>query len=167
MLITISGEVGSGKTFIGKKLANQLNLHYICIGEKFKQIAKQKGMSVTEVLNYLEKNPNQERKIDKEQKNIQEGILDSRLGFYFTKPNFNIYFKAPLEIRAKRIAERDNITLEKAKQKIIRREETETRRYKKIYGVDIRDLKNYDLVIDTEKFETNKIIKMILSLIES
>ena len=73
-------------------------------------------------------------------------------------------FQSTLRNLSKKNSKRNNI-IEKPKQKIIRREETETRIYKKIYGIDIYNLKNYDLVVDTEKFETNKIIKMILSLI--
>ncbi len=167
MIITISGEVGAGKNFLGKKLADRLNLCYESVGEKFKKLAKERSMTVTEILNYLEKNPEEEKKIDEEQNKVEDNcVLDSRLGFHFVNTDLKIYLTASLDERARRIAERDNQSVEQTKEMIKEREKTETGRYKRIYNVEIRNMDNYNLVIDTEKFETDKILNAILYLIK-
>lgn len=167
MIITISGEVGAGKTFIGKKLADRLNLRYESVGEKFKKLAEERNMTVTEILNYLEKNPEEEKKIDEEQHKTEDNcVLDSRLGFHFVNADLKIYLTASLDERARRISERDGTSVEKTREMIKEREKTETARYKRIYNVEIRNMNNYDLVIDTGKFETDKILNAILYLIK-
>ncbi len=165
MIITISGEIGAGKSTIGKELARKLNYNYISTGEIFKKLAEERKMGLTEFLKYAEKNLDVDKKIDEKQKEPKQNcVLDSRLGFYFAKPNLKIWLKAPLDIRIKRNAKRYN--LKEAKKEIKYREKTEKERYKRLYSVEIFNLENYDLIIDTEKFNIEQIVKMICVLVE-
>lgn len=168
MIITISGKPGSGKSIIGKELARKLNYKYVSIGEIFKKLAKQKKMDLLEFSKYRKENFEIDQKIDEEQKQInRDCVLDSRLGFYFSNPDLKIYLKAPVEVRIKRIAKRDNLSFEEAKKQIKKREETDRKIYKKLYSIDIQKLENYDLIIDTDKFNIEQIVKMVCSLVES
>jgi cytidylate kinase len=56
---------------------------------------------------------------------------------------------APDEIRFKRIAQRERVSISEARKETLAREEIQKRRYKKYYGIDISDLSIYDLRIDT------------------
>lgn len=167
MIITISGEIGSGKTVIGKELAKKLNYSYISTGEIFKKLARENKMDLSEFLKYAEKNLKVDKELDEKQKKPgQNCVLDSRMGFHFANPDLKIWFKAPLEVRIKRIAKRDKLSLAKVEKKIKEREETERERYKRIYLMDIFDLKNYDLVINTGKFNIEEAVEFIYHLIK-
>jgi cytidylate kinase len=74
-----------------------------------------------------------------------------------------VYLTAPLEVRAKRISERDSIPFEEAKLNIIRREKAHWERFKALYGIDITDLSIFDLVVNTAMFGADEIANFILS----
>jgi len=168
MIITISGQVGSGKSTIGKELAKKLKYRYISMGEVFKKLAKEKNMNLTEFLKYAEKNLKVDKEIDESQKNPgQNCILDSRMGFYFANPDLKIWLKAPLEIRAKRIAKRESFKNEESiKEKIKEREKAERERYMRMYSVDIFDKNNYDLIIDTAEYNIKQVVEKIISAVK-
>jgi len=168
MIITISGQIGAGKSVIGKELSKKLNYKYISAGEIFKKLAKEKKMELTEFLKYAEKNLEIDKEIDEKQKQIEQNcILDSRMGFYFANPELKIWLKAPLKVRVKRVAKRENFDLKDVEKKIREREKEERERYKRLYSIDIYKLENYDLIIDTEKFNVEQIVKMVCCLIKN
>ena len=61
--------------------------------------------------------------------------------------------KTDLRTRAERIAKRESKLTEDAMQETRIREESEARRYKMYYNIDINDFSAYDLVVDTGKFD--------------
>ena len=81
-------------------------------------------------------------------------IIDSRMAWHFTKGTFKVYLSTDIETSALRImgANRQGehaATLEETINQTRARRESEKKRYKEQYGVDIKDLSNYSLVIDT------------------
>lgn len=81
-------------------------------------------------------------------------ILDSRLGFYNQPKAFKILLDVSEEIAGERIykANRDTDkqeSLQAAIQEVHNRNKADFQRYIKLYNIDLRDQKNYDLVIDT------------------
>jgi cytidylate kinase len=155
MIITISGLPGSGTTTIANLLSKALNLKLISTGEIFRELAIEKGISLEEFGELAETNSE-----------IVEGRLT---GFMFHKNNiqaFKIWIDAPLEIRAKRVADREGKTVKQTQNEIKIRERCERDRYKRIYGIDLREKSIYDLVINSKDKKPEKILDIILSEIK-
>ncbi len=169
MIITISGNIGSGKTTVAKALAERFNLRHISAGEVFRALAKEKGMSLEEFSKYAEDNPEIDRLVDAEQvKLAEEGncVVDGRLSaFLIKKADLKIWLKASLEERARRVAAREGISYEEALQKTIVREESEKKRYREIYNIDIDNLDPYDVVLNTELWDAEATVEIISKMV--
>ncbi|WP_456472819.1 (d)CMP kinase [Methanocaldococcus sp.] len=175
MIITIGGLPGTGTTTIAKKIAEKYNLKYVCAGLIFREMAKEKGMSVEEFSKYAEKHKEVDEEVDRRQVELaKEGniVLEGRLAAWMLlkngiKPDLAIWFKAPIEVRAKRIAERENLDYEEALKKMKLREESEKKRYREIYNIDIDNLFIYDLIIDTSKWNVEGVFNIVSTAIDN
>lgn len=173
-IITITGNIAAGKTYIVKLLAEMLGMGIYSGSESFRRLAREHQMSVTDFNEYVRDYPKVDRQIDdatamyiKDSDNI---IVDARLGWYVVPESFKVYIKVDLNIASKRLVQEaknrgreekyiDEVDAEKA---IILREHFEIARYMKEYSVDISNEKNYDLIVDTSSIsleESAKIIK--------
>ena len=70
MIITITGEPGSGKSTIGKRLAKELGYGHYYIGQIRRDAAKKKGMTLAEYNKYGEAHPETDIEVDDYQKNL-------------------------------------------------------------------------------------------------
>ena len=159
-IISISGELASGKSTIIKILMEELNYTVYRNGEYFRNLAKEKNMSVTEFNLYVEDHPEIDRQIENSAsiyaKNHDNFIIDARLGWYAVPESFKVYVTVDIEEAAKRAfndpnrKETENFnTIEEQKHDIIKRYKLENERYFKLYGIHKENLSNYDFVIDT------------------
>jgi cytidylate kinase len=81
--------------------------------------------------------------------------------------DLKIRLKADLEERAKRVAEREGLEKEAARESIRKRDEDNMKRYQHYYGIDMEDLSIYDIVVDNSELnieETNKLIEKALGM---
>jgi cytidylate kinase len=69
-------------------------------------------------------------------------------------------------VRAQRIADREHTVYEESLQKIIDREASEKKRYKKYYKKDIDDLSLYDLVLNTRLWDQEGVFNIVKTAIE-
>lgn len=170
MKIVISGKIGSGKTTVAKLLSSKLGYKYISMGDIFRRIAKERKLSIIELSKLAEKDPSIDREIDEKQKEIAEKedniIIDSRLGAWLINCDLKICLIAPLEVRARRVAEREGIRYEEALREIIERERSEMLRYKKYYNIDINNIEVFDLIINTSKFKPEEICEIIYNVVK-
>ncbi len=153
-VITVSGLHGVGKSAVAKYLAEKLGLRYVSAGTIFREEAAKRGMSLEEFSAYALENPEIDRLIDsrtKEEAKRGNVVIDALLAGRFAREyaDLKIWLHAPLEIRIKRIAERDGKSYEEALHETIIRETLERERFFKLYGINIDDLRVYDLVINT------------------
>ncbi|ENN95647.1 cytidylate kinase [Methanocaldococcus villosus KIN24-T80] len=175
MIITIGGLPGTGTTTIAKKIAEKYHLKYVCAGLIFREMAKEKGMSLEEFSKYAEKHREVDEEIDRRQVELaKQGnvILEGRLAAWMLirnniKPDLTIWFKAPIEVRAQRISERENIDYETALKNMIEREKSEKKRYKEIYNIDLDDLSIYDLILDTSKWNVEGVFNIVSEAINN
>jgi cytidylate kinase len=72
-----------------------------------------------------------------------------------------IIFTAPLEVRAKRVADRDGKPVSEALAEVLAREESNRRRAQKHYGLDIEDLSVGSLVLDTSLLDVEGVKKVV------
>lgn len=175
MIITISGLHGTGKSTIGKLIAENLGIQYYSTGQAFRDLAQEMNMTIEEFTEYVEKNPKIDEKLDEKIIEIaQKGniIIDSQLSGYILKSiaDFKILLLCPLKIRVKRMAERDNIPYEEKLEETKLREESELDRFKHLYNIDLSDqeeIKNtYDLIINTANLTVEEILKKIFTILE-
>jgi predicted cytidylate kinase len=167
-VITISGTPGSGKSTVANILENRLGIKYIYSGMIFRQLADEHKMSLEEFGSYCEKNPDIDRELDKRQIDIlKEGnvILEGRLaGWLAVKNNINalkVFINADIDIRAERIAKREEGNIYQRKREIINREISEEKRYMKYYNIELKDLSIYDIIIDSGDKAPEDIADMI------
>ena len=96
-------------------------------------------------------------------------VLESRLAGWMAgeHADFRIWLDAPLEIRARRIAEREDKAVETAREETRARAESEATRYEAYYGIDIEDLSIYDLVLNTARLDPEGVVSAIVTIIEA
>jgi len=157
-IITLTGDLGSGKSTVSKILIQQLNYDYIHTGKIQREIADKHNMTTLELNQYAETHPEIDAEIDSTLKALNYStdlIVDSRLAWFFIPKSFKVFLKTDVEISARRISN-DNkrgsekySSIEEAVKNIIARKESENKRYMELYGADCSDLSKFDLVIDT------------------
>ena len=169
MKLTISGPIGSGKSSVGKKLASLLEYEFFSGGTFFRQLAAQYNMSLEEFNVYAETHID----IDKQQDSLILGfmrnndnvVVESRLVGWICFSNsidsFRIFIDAPFETRVKRVSGREQSDSGKIRALVREREESEIKRYREFYGIDYRDEKYYDLIINTENLSVEQVVNEI------
>ncbi len=170
--ITISGELGSGKTVLGKLLCQKLDFKLISVGGIQRELAEAHGMTTLEFNKYMETHP--EIDIECDNKVVEYGlspaklILDSRMAWHFVPHGFKIHLIVSDNIAAQRIFEdslRKNETykdVDETLEHLKSRKNSEVKRFKEQYKVDIDDLSNYDLVVDTSYISPEELADFIV-----
>lgn len=175
MIITISGLHGTGKSTIGKKIAEALGIKYYSTGQAFRDLANNMNMTLEEFTKYVETHQEIDNKLDEKVVDVAKKgniIIDSQLSGYLLEEiaDFKILLICPLKSRVKRMLERDQTTFEEMLKETSIRENSELRRFKRLYDIDLNDKENikqvYDLIIDTEKLSIEKILEKILLALE-
>ena len=167
--ITISGLPGSGTTTISEILGKDLHLHIFSTGLIFRDLSKKYGIRLDEFSKHCETSPAVDNQIEKRQiELLRKGsiILESRLGGWLAHLNnidaYKIWLEAEMRERAKRVAKRERISIDKSIKQILRREESEKKRYRAYYGIDLEDLSIYDSVINTRDKSPKEIEAAVL-----
>lgn len=170
MIITIGGLAGSGTTTFAEVLSKELDIPYISTGAIFRDMAKEKGMSVIEFSKFAEDNTDIDIEIDKRQaelaKESENLIIEGRLSAYFVDADLRIWLTAPLNTRAIRICDRESKDMDLATHEINLREKSEALRYLDIHNIDITNMDIYDLIVNTERFSPECICEIVLTTLK-
>ena len=170
MIITTGGPAGSGTTTAAKVLSEKLEIPFLSTGAIFRDMAKEHGMTAVEFSKFAENNTDIDKEIDKRQADIahESGniIVEGRLSAYFIEADLKVWLTAPLNVRAKRVHDRELKSVEQAAREIKIREESEASRYKEIHGIDIYDYDIYDVVLNSDSFSPESISQIILNILK-
>lgn len=170
MIITIGGLAGSGTTTASKILSEKMGVPYISAGDIFRQMAAERNMDILEFSKFAEDNTEIDAEIDQRQAYIarerQDLIVEGRLSAYFVEAHLKVCFTAPLDVRAQRIGKRESKPLDVVIKEIVKRGDSEAKRYREIHGIDIQDLEIYDLIINTHSFHPESTVRIILKAVE-
>lgn len=179
MIVAIGGPPGSGKTTVAERFAQGHAYALVSAGAKFRELAKARGVSLEELGKMAEADPEIDRALDRsvleeilrQDESGRDVIVDGRIQAHLLAqrrvPCLKILIDAPLSVRAKRIAGRESKDAKTAEREIVHRESSERRRYKAIYGIDLRDTSVYDLVIGSSDKTPDAIVKLVWDAVEA
>lgn len=174
MHITITGNLGSGKSTICKLLNEKYNYEVYSTGKVQRELAREMNMTTLELNQLMCSDKKYDKMIDdattrisreNKDKNI---IFDSRLAWHFVEHSFKVFVSVSLEVAAERVmndqrgAEEKYSSLEEAKKLLAERAATERVRYKDIYNLNYMDFSNYNLIIDSTYCTPDKIAEIII-----
>ncbi len=173
MIITISGDIGSGKSTTGRLLQERLGYKYLSTGAIQREIAAEMGLTTLELNQLTESRLDIDEKIDSYTRALNDSkenyIVDSRLAWHFIPSSYKIFLRCDENIAAIRISKDDkrksdeeNRALKHLLGKIQARRKSEKERFKRIYNIDFEDLLNYDQVIDSSFFTPDQIGDLIM-----
>lgn len=158
-IITISGKPGCGKSTIAKILSKKLNYKLISSGDRFREIAKEKGIDILNfVSEYLPSHPEIDLEVDQYfvdyAKNNNNIVIPTRVVAYLLDlhkiENFKVYLYADFNVRLERISSREKgVKFTDSKTNLELREKSEYDNFIRLYNIDINDLTMYNLVIYT------------------
>ncbi|WP_420804951.1 (d)CMP kinase [Hyperthermus butylicus] len=153
--IAVSGPPGSGKTTYARRLAEDLGLEYYSAGRIFRELARERGVSLEEMNRIAANDPRIDLEID--MRTLEIGcrgnvVIEGHLVAWVLRgvADVRIYVTAPLDVRVKRIAEREGRNFEEVYRETVIREFMHQQRFLVMYGIDISNLSIFNLVLDTE-----------------
>jgi CMP/dCMP kinase len=174
--ITISGDLGSGKTTISEILADRLHVRRIGAGDIYRKMAEERGMTAIQLNLHSVLDDAVDSYIDDLQTKVAESgervVLDSRLGWHFFRSAFKVYLTADPMIAAQRVLSRLPTKTEsyssvlEARDRLQERSQSEQQRFLERYGVDKAVLRNYDLICDTSDLRPEVTADNILAVFE-
>lgn len=178
MKLTISGTPGSGKSTIGKMLAEKLKYSYYDTGQLRREIARKHGMTLEQLNRIGEKEDWTDKEADaitteigKKQDNF---VFVGRLAYHFIPDSIKIFLECSIEEGAKRILQDKHesrkvekyIDIQEAVKKLKERIDSDSARYKKYYNLNVSDKSQYNLVIDTTKLTIKQVLQKIIDFVE-
>lgn len=175
MHITITGNLGSGKSSICKLLNEKYQFEVYSTGKVQRELAKEMNMTTLELNQLMCSDKKYDNMIDDATTRIsrenkdKDLIFDSRLAWHFVEHSFKVFVSVSLEVAAVRVMndQRGEVekytSLEDAKRQLAERAATERVRYKDIYNLNYMDFGNYNLVIDSTYCTQDKIAEIILA----
>lgn len=167
-IITIAGELGSGKSTVTTLLSQELNYGIYRNGEYFRKLAKEKNMSVKDFNIYVKSHPEIDIQIEKSAKQYAKThdnlLIDARLGWFVVPDSFKLYLTVDINVAAKRAfndesrKDTENLkSIEEQKKDLKERFDIENDRYFKVYGIHKENLENYDFVLDTTNLTPDEV----------
>ena len=164
MLITVSGPAGSGKSTLASALAADLGYEHVSGGDIFRSLAEERGLTPLELNRQAEDDDQIDRDLDRRLRSLARDrddlVLESRLAGWMAGDfaDLRLWLDAPLSVRAARIADREDKSVEAAERETTARARSEAQRYADYYGIDIEDTTIYDLTLNTARWSVEGVL---------
>jgi CMP/dCMP kinase len=180
MIISINGTEGSGKSTLAKMLAKKLGWPRYYIGGLRREMAKKRGLNLSEYNKLGETDPSTDLEVDKYQKKLAEQqdnfIIEGRTSWFFIPQSLKIYICVDEKIGAERIFkelkksnkrnEDTNIkTIEDVIFKNQERRKSDNKRYWKYYKINVHDKRHFNFVLDTSQLNKEQAFKELYKFI--
>lgn len=163
MHITLTGNLGSGKTTVCKLLADR-GFEIYSTGTILREIAKARSLTALGVNEWVNANRNIDFDIDREVVRVASArphdkiVFDSRMAWHFVPVSVKVFLAVEPGEGARRVfadqtrgAVEQYASPEEAARQLAARTREERERFLTIYGKDYLDMSNYDLVIDSTR----------------
>ena len=173
-IVSITGDLASGKSIVAKQLAEALSWQYFSTGSVQRKIAKDLGMTTLELNKYSENHPEIDNQIDDEIRQLATApnnlVIDSRMAWHFLPSSFKVFLSVDITTAAQRVMA-DNVrtnepvysSLDDAISKLMERKESENKRYMQLYDVDCSNMSNFDLELDTSYANPTEVAQKLLN----
>ncbi|MBR4345072.1 MAG: dephospho-CoA kinase [Lachnospiraceae bacterium] len=175
MHITLTGNLGSGKSTIAKIMQEKYGLEIYSTGKIQRELAEERGLTVLEMNKLMQQDHSFDNIIDEKVRQLsieskKELFFDSRLAWHFAENAFKVFLSVSIDEASRRVFN-DNkrgevesySSLEDAKLNLIERARTEDARYRELYGIDYFNLNNYDLVLDSTFTKPEVLAEIIIN----
>lgn len=170
--IAITGDLGSGKSAVARRLCELTGFEYFSTGRIQRQLAEQLGVDTLTLNRMAEVDPTIDYRIDNAIRALRHSnnqyVVDSRLAWFFIPEAYKVYLVVDVRTAAERIlndsARRSEQyqSLEEAIEKVTARKVSENARYLRLYGADCSNMDNFDLVLDTTHRTIDEVCDVIL-----
>ena len=173
MLITVSGPAGSGKSTLAANLADELGYDHVSGGDIFRSLAEERGVSLVELNQQAETDDQIDRDLDRRLRSTareeDDLVLESRLAGWMAGDyaDLKLWLGAPLDVRAERIADREDKPVTEARDETQARAESEALRYREYYGIDIDDRSIYDLSVNTARWDEAGVLDLVVTAVDA
>jgi cytidylate kinase len=157
---------------VAKLLAQRLGLRHVSVGQLFRRIAEERGLTLAQLSELAERDPSIDLTLDNlARKEAEKGavVIDGHVAPWLLKDvaTLRVAIIASFETRIKRLAQRDGKPIEEVEKETLQREESERRRYLRLYNIDTSNFSEFDLVINSERFSPDDIVEIILKALEA
>lgn len=173
MLVTVSGPAGGGKSTLAAALAEALGYDHVSGGDIFRSVADERGLSPVELNELAEEEPEIDYDLDRRQYELardrEDLVLESRLAGWLAgdAADIRVWLTAPTAVRVARIADRETKPTAVVREETRRRAESEAKRYRSYYDIDIEDLSIYDLVLNTARWAPEAETAIVRTAVEA
>jgi predicted cytidylate kinase len=168
--ITVSGDIGAGKSTFAKHLATEIGVPRIYIGQLMREEAAKRNLTLDEFNAQLEQDDEIDRYMDSLQtdksKEVDRGVFEGRVSWYFVEnPDAKLFFTVNQNLAAERIfADKNDLrdqyaSVEELATANKQRKQSEETRYKNYYGISAYNPENFDLIIDTTKMNIQEVFE--------
>ena len=170
--ITISGFPGSGKTSVGRKIAERFDCSFYSMGDLRGKMAMDRGISLNELNRLGEAESWTDKDVDNYQKELGEKednfVMEGRLSYFFIPQSIKVFLKVDLKEGARRIfvdqrADEEKVeVLDEMIEAIKNRVESDRKRYKKYYDIDCYSELQYDIVVDSTDISIDEVAEEVI-----
>jgi cytidylate kinase len=169
LTITVSGFSGSGKSTVAEVIAKAFKLKIFNAGDVLRRFASQKKISLSDASKIRPKEIDYQMDRMLLESAMKGGyVLVGRLSAWVAGDfaDCKIFVNCQKKIRAKRVAKRDKMTLREALTKITQRDEYDQKQYKKLYNLDLKNRKIFDLTINNNRSGLQRLKKEIVKKVK-
>ncbi len=172
LTIAVSGEHGAGKSTVARALAEAFDLRYVSAGMIFRRLAEEHNKTLAEFGLIAEQDYKIDRAIDdrtREEAARGDVVLDAYIAGWVARDlaDIKIYVYAPLEVRVRRIAEREQRPFEEVMEETLAREESQKKRFQDFYGIDVGAIRLFDLVLNTARWDAEGTVAICVEAVEN
>ena len=170
--VTISGPPGSGTSTLVSRIEISRGWKSLNGGDIFREEAKLRGISVERLSSEAKGDSEIDRKLDSLlKKRISSSdspeIVESRLSGWWAHEMgldcLKVWVAVSNEERAKRIQKREGGDFGDCLARSQSRQQDDKDRYLTLYGIDLDDLKPYNLVIDADEKDEEEVFSIVSS----
>ena len=180
MIVSISGNQGSGKSTIASMLAEELGWPRYYMGGLRREAAQKRGLTLAEYNKLGETDPTTDLEVDRYQEELGKTqdnfVIEGRTSWYFIPQSFKIFIYVSEEEGARRIFaqlqakssemrnnEDDFATYDEVLASVRQRRASDDKRYRQYFGIDVYNMSNYDFCLDTTNLTKEEVFDRVLS----
>lgn len=171
--LAISGDIGSGKTSAAALLSRSSGRTLVSAGDILRKMAAERGITALEANYIAERDDTVDAEINAALVKLARSepalIYDSRIAWYLVPEAFKVHLTVDPEVAATRLfAGRNSAveayeSIEDARRSAQERHQSERQRFFRQLGVDISQVGNYELVLDTSELAPASVAAVIQS----